>query len=295
MALRGRGSEAGVKQSKVWFLLLAISLLAMFFASSGLHVLSREAVYPFSNFFVWTERVAGKRVRALLQRADYAARYARLEQDLARLQVLVDEADAKDKEIARLRQALELVSASQSRLTVAPIVSRGGTLAVWQSVRLGKGSDEGLRKGDVVIVPEGVVGRITAVTPHTSDVMLITDPNSRVACELELPVDEQIGAVRGILYGGGVRAAADATLTLLYVVEPLRLRYLAREYEPAPRTRVITSGLGTAYPKGLTVGYLLSSKAEANNLSREGEVVPAVDIAALDYVFVYSVRRSDAR
>lgn len=285
-----------MKQSKVWFFVLAISLLAMFFAGSGLHVLSREAVYPFSNFFVWTERVVGKRVRALLQRADYAARYARLEQDLARLQVLVDEGDAKDKEIARLRQALDLVSASQSHVTVAPIISRGGTLAVWQSIRLGKGAEEGLRKGDVVIVPEGVVGRITAVTPHTSDVMLITDPNSRVACELELPVDEQIGAVRGILYGGGVRAtAADATLSLLYVVEPLRLRYLAREYEPAPRTRVVTSGLGTAYPRGLTVGYLLSSKTEANNLSREGEVVPAVDIAALDYVFVYSVRRSDAR
>ncbi len=285
-----------MKQSKVWFLVLAISLLAMFFAGSGLHVLSREAVYPFSNFFVWTERVAGKRVRALLQRADYAARYARLEQDLARLQVLVDEGDAKDKEIARLRQALDLVSASQSHVTVAPIISRGGTLAVWQSIRLGKGLEQGLRKGDVVIVPEGVVGRITAVTPHTSDVMLITDPNSRVACELELPVDEQIGAVRGILYGGGVRAtSADATLSLLYVVEPLRLRYLAREYEPAPRTRVVTSGLGTAYPRGLTVGYLLSSKTEANNLSREGEVVPAVDIAALDYVFVYSVRRSDAR
>ena len=135
---------------------------------------------------------------------------------------------------------------------------------------------------------KGDVGRVADVSPHTSEVMLVTDPNSRVACELETP-GEGVGVVRGILYGGGSRPSADPALTLLYVVDPLRLRYLAREFEPAPRVRVVTSGLGTTFPKGLTVGYVLESRLEPNGLSREASVMPAVDMAALDEVFVLSL------
>ena len=146
------------------------------------------------------------------------------------------------------------------------------------------------RSGDPVVVPDGVVGRVTEVSPHTCEVMLVTDPNSRVACELETP-GEGIGVVRGILYGGGAVPAAQPQLTLLYVVEPLRLRYLAREFEPAPRTRVVTSGLGQTFPRGLTVGYLLESRLEPNGLSRVAQVMPSVDLAALDEVFVLSTGR----
>jgi rod shape-determining protein MreC len=130
---------------------------------------------------------------------------------------------------------------------------------------------------------------VVDVSPHTSEVMLITDPNSRVACELESP-GEGVGVVRGILYGGGERSAADPKLKLLYVVDPLRLRYLAREFEPAPRTRVVTSGLAQTFPKGLAVGYLLESRLEPNGLSREASVMPAVDMAGLDEVFILSIR-----
>jgi rod shape-determining protein MreC len=65
---------------------------------------------------------------------------------------------------------------------------------------------------------------------------------------------------------------------------------MAREFEPAPRTRVITSGLGNTFPKGLTIGYLLSSTMEPQNLSREAEVMPAVDMAGLQDVFILAAR-----
>jgi rod shape-determining protein MreC len=74
------------------------------------------------------------------------------------------------------------------------------------------------------------------------------------------------------------------------VVDPLRLRYLAREFDPAPRTRVVTSGLGQTFPKGLTVGYVLESRLEPNKLSREAAVMPAVDLASVHDVFILSAR-----
>jgi rod shape-determining protein MreC len=274
-----------VKQTKWWIWLLAASLGVLVFWHAGANVLSREALYPYENAKVWFDRTVWVRVRAVITRARTATRAAMLERDVARLRMAVSEVEELEAEVARLRELLDFSPPIACRWQAAPVLSRGGTSAVWQSVRLGKGSRHGVRKGDPVVVPDGIVGRVAEVSPHTCDVMLITDPNSRVACELETP-GEGVGVVRGILYGGGSRPAAAPALTLLYVVEPLRLRYLSRDFEPPPRTRVVTSGLGTTYPKGLTVGYLLESKLNPDGLAREASVIPAVDMAALDEVFI---------
>ena len=278
-----------MKQSKLWVWLLVLSLGALLFWRAGVRDFSREALYPYENACLWFERTVWVRVQALSSRAHHASRNAMLERDVARLQMAAADTDALEAEAARLRGLLDFSPPVACRWLAAPVISRGGTSGMWQSVRLAKGSAQGVRKGDPVVVPEGVVGRVVDVSLHTSEVMLITDPNSRVACELESS-GEGVGIVRGILYGGGERPAADPALKLLYVVDPLRLRYLAREFEPAPRTRVVTSGLAQTFPKGLTVGYLLESRVEPNGLSREATVMAAVDMASLDEVFILSAR-----
>lgn len=274
-----------MKQAKRWVWLLVVSLGVLVFWHTGASVLSREALYPYENAKVWFERTVWVRLQAVVSRARNAARASMLERDVARLRMALAETETLEAEVSRLRVLLDFSPPIACRWQAAPVLSRGGTAAVWQSVRLAKGSLHGVRKGDPVVVPDGVAGRVTEVSPHTCEVMLITDPNSRVACELETP-GEGVGVVRGILYGGGARPTANPVLTLLYVVEPLRLRYLARDFEPPPRTRVVTSGLGPTYPKGLTVGYLLESRLESDGLSREAAVMPAVDMAALDEVFI---------
>jgi rod shape-determining protein MreC len=277
----------------MWVWLLVLSLGALIFWRAGVRDFAREAVYPYANACNWLERTVGVRLYAIFSRARQSSRNAMLERDVARLQIRVAEAESLEAEVARLRQLLDFSPPVACRWLAAPVLSRGGTSAVWQSVRLGKGSLQGVRKGDPVVVPEGLAGRVVDVSPHTSEVMLITDPNSRVACELDVP-GEGVGVVRGILYGGGSTSVADPKLTLLYVVEPLRLRYLAREFEPAPRTRVVTSGLGQTFPKGLTVGYVLESKLEPNKLSREASVLPSVDLASLHEVYILSARGNHA-
>ncbi len=278
-----------MKQAKLWVWLLFLSLGALVFWRAGVRDISREALYPYENAKLWFERTVWVRAHAFFSGVNHASRNAMLERDVARLQIAESEAEALAAEVTRLRSLLDFTPPVSCHWMAAPVLSHGGTAAVWQSLRLAKGSLHGVRKGDPVMVPEGVVGRVSDVSAHTSEVMLVTDPNSRVACELETP-GEGVGVVRGILYGGGSHPADEASLTLLYVVDPLRLRYLSREFEPAPRTRVVTSGLGQSFPKGLTVGYLLESRLEPNGLSREASVMPAVDMASLSEVFVLSQR-----
>jgi cell shape-determining protein MreC len=277
-------------KSKVWIFLLVISLGVFLFLRHSVTAFASETIYPFSNAYCWFDQTIGLSIRAALTRVDYAARCAKQERELARLQVMFTEAETRETLVKHQRALLEYTPPVSCRWQAAPVISRGGTVAIWQTLRLGKGSAHGIRKGDLIMVPEGVVGRVSDVTLHTSDVMLITDPNSRVACELDISSEEGTGVIRGILYGGGVRPGGDPKLTLLYVVEPMRLRYMAREFEPAPRTRVVTSGLGNTFPKGLTVGYVLSSMMEPQRLSREAEIMPAVDMASLYDVFVLSIR-----
>ena len=274
-----------MKQAKLWVWLLVLSLGALVFWRAGVHDFARESLYPYENAKLWFDRTVSVRVKAVFSRTSHASRNAMLERDVARLRIAESETEALAAEVSRLRTLLEFSPPVATRWQAAPVLSRDGTSAVWQSVRLAKGSQHGIRKGDPVVVPDGVVGRVTDTSAHTCEVMLVTDPNSRIACELETP-GEGLGAVRGILYGGSSRPTADPKLTLLYVVDPLRLRYLARDFEPAPRTRVVTSGLGPVFPKGLTVGYVLESRLEPNGLSREAEVMPAVDVAGIEEVFV---------
>ena len=281
-----------MKQAKFWIWLFVLTLAALASWQAGVRDFAREAVYPYENAKVWFDRTVGVRVKAVFNRVSHASRNAMLERDVSRLRILAAENEALEADVARLRSVLDFTPAVDCRWIAAPVLSRGGTIAVWQSMRVAKGSLHGVRKGDPVVVPDGVVGRVSDVSPHTSEVMLITDPNSRVSCELETPGAE-VGAVRGILYGGGTRPAADPQLTLLYVIEPLRLRYLERDFEPPPRTRVVTSGLGQAFPRGLTVGYLLESSMERNGLAREAEIMPAADLASADEVFILSVSRGD--
>ena len=66
----------------------------------------------------------------------------------------------------------------------------------------------------------------------------------------------------------------------------LVLRHLTGEGDLPPRSRVVTSGLGGVFPKGIEVGVLLGIRTDADGLSREGEVLPSVDFPELEDVFI---------
>ncbi|MBO4287987.1 MAG: rod shape-determining protein MreC [Kiritimatiellae bacterium] len=262
-----------------------LTLLAVLVWRSDVCGFAREALYPFENLNVWFRRAVVSRVRGVFRRSAQAAECETLRRNLQRLELEIEELGKVEAENKRLSELLDLQPTARVRWQAARVHSRGGTTGVRQSIRVGKGSLHGVRVGDPAVVPEGVVGRVMTVSAKTADILLLTDPNCRIPVELELE-GEDFGTVRGILHGGGTRTADDPTLTMIYVVEPLRIRYLERDFAPPPRTRVVTSGLGGAFPKGLTIGWMLDSREDVNGLSREAEVVPAVDFAGLETVFL---------
>lgn len=163
-------------------------------------------------------------------------RSARSLEDEARLRAL-----ASDN--ARLRQLLGLQRASGEDTLSAPVISRQ-TGGWWQQLVIGKGAIAGVRAGQPVLAPGGLIGLVASVTPTTATITLLTDPSSRVGVWVSR------GRHHGLLSGVGS-------------ARPL-LRFLDKDPEARPGDLVVTSPASTLVPPNLPVGVIQTVDADAD-------------------------------
>lgn len=231
---------------------------------------SSEAIYPVGHAKRAFFSMVGARVRGFFNGSSASVENQRLRREVAALKVLKGDVARLEVENARLRRALDYSARTPEIWLPAGVLSAGGGAAgVHEFVRVDKGSSSGVKEGAIVVVPEGVVGRVTEVHPHSAEVTLLSDPSVKVACELALPGARK---VQGVLTGGGN--------------EHLVLRHLTGTEGLRPSVRVFTSGRGGIFPRGLSVGTLLGVRKDAKGLAYEGEVLPSVDFSTLEDVFI---------
>jgi rod shape-determining protein MreC len=142
-------------------------------------------------------------------------------------------------------------------------------------IRIDRGQRE-VEPGMAVFTAEGLVGRVAAVYGGHADVMLITDPQSRV--DVVVPRTGGRGILLGLGEGDRYRC---------------RIKDVERPSEPnaADGTikvgdEVVTSGLGAAFPGGMTVGKVSKVTTKDYGMFQEVEVEPAVELATLRAVMV---------
>ncbi|MEL7407837.1 MAG: rod shape-determining protein MreC, partial [Cyanobacteria bacterium J06558_2] len=166
----------------------------------------------------------------------------------------------------QLKQLLDY-RASQSATTVAaPIIGRNRD-RWWHKVTLGKGSLEGIKPGYIVMGIGGLVGRITQVTPHTSKVLLISDPTSKVGTVLSH--NRQLGYIEG---------TAEASVIM---------HFFEQFNDIQPGDSITTSNLSKLYPPGLPVGKVKSTVPNQDAATKvEIELTAPIDI--LEWVIVQS-------
>ena len=217
-----------------------------------------EAVFPVERARrVFSDKV-WSRVKGACRGAAASAENVALRREVAALALAREDA-------ARL----EAENEREPKTWLAAAVLVGGGSGPHGMLRVDKGSLAGVREGSIVVIPEGLVGRVESVTPHTSEIRLVTDPSLGVGCEVSLPGG---GVLRGTLAGG-----TDERLVMKHILSAAPV---------PPRSPVFTSGLGGIYPKGIAVGTLLEVRNDSDSPRREGEVLPAVDFATLRDVFI---------
>lgn len=271
---------------RVLVILLAVVLFAL--CNGTVRAFCAEAVYPFQRVAVWVRVQLGGRLGAAWQGLlegpepeSVAKGRAGVEAwELARLR----------EENAQLRKALQWSTTQPVKVVAAPVWSYGGGLGVWPRLTLGIGSLRGVVAGDAVVTPEGLVGRVAeGVTPHTCEVLLLSDPGQSVAAEVP-------GVTRGILQGtAGKDFGESPEASLLYAPNDLLLRYVFRDVEVKEGQAVQTEGSGGLYPRGLHIGTVAEKILLPSEVLCEVRVKAAVDPTLLEVVYVLVKEGADER
>ena len=179
----------------------------------------------------------------------------------ARILELEQRASELEQQNLQLKQLLDYGEVQTVKTLAAPIIGRNRD-RWWDSVTLGKGSEDGVLPGYTVMGIGGLVGRVTQVTPHTSRVLLISDTTSRVGAVLTR--NRQLGYLEG-------RGSLTA-----------QMHFFNRVVDIKPGDEIATSNLSKLYPAGLPIGKVKSTGSEVV----EVELAAPIDI--LEWVAVRS-------
>lgn len=270
------------------FLIIVGSILFIL-ANSTVRGFCSELTYPFRRVSGWMWSQVSDRMEAAWRGFCDGTMRFETEVELERLRVLLSETESLATENAALRQALAWKSRQPFKTVAAPVWSYGGGLGVWPRLTLGVGSNAGISAGDAVVVPEGLVGRVAeGVTPHTCEVILLSDTGCRVAAEIP-------GLTKGIIQGcGGDDFGNFEDEDLLYQGHPLKMRFVGRDVELMEGREIVTEGSGGIFPRGIVIGHVLGRQLDASGLLTEVLVAPTVDSTLLDTVFVLTTRAGGA-
>jgi len=199
-------------------------------------------------------------VGARRENAELKARVAALSGAEARLREV-------ELELARLEALAGLIGRTEPRPLGARVVARGGSER-YRTVRVDRGTADGVAVGRPAVAPGGAVGQVVGVTGSHADVMLLTDPLSAVA------VVVQESRVPGIVEGLGGDGCA--------------LRYVPRPEQPnlPVGALLVTSGEDGLFPKGLPVGRVAAILPGTTGLFLDVRVTPAVDVDRVEEVLV---------
>ena len=145
--------------------------------------------------------------------------------------------EALERENIRLRALLENSFKLGEQVLIAELLSVNIASPYENIVVVNKGTRFGVHIQQPVVDANGVVGQVFRALPHTSEIMLITDPNHAI------PVQINRNGLLTIAVGSGE-------------LNRLNLPFLPNNADVQPGDLLITSGLGGTFPQGYPVAVV---------------------------------------
>lgn len=135
-----------------------------------------------------------------------------------------------------------------------------------------KGSEDGIKKGMVVIAAQGLVGQVSSVAKNWSVVECIINENVAVSVMPE-STRENTGILQGYIDG-----KTSDKLT--------KISYLPMDSKIKKGDVILTSGLGQVYPKEIRVGEVISVEEDKVNVMKSAIVKTFVDFDSLEELVI---------
>ncbi|ACK71785.1 rod shape-determining protein MreC [Gloeothece citriformis PCC 7424] len=190
----------------------------------------------------------------------------------ARVQELQERVKELEQQNQQLKSLLGYFEDQPQPAITAPVIGRSSD-DWWQQVILGRGSRDGVEKGAAVTGIGGLVGRISEVTPHTSRVLLISNPTSRVGATITR------SRSMGLIQGQGSKIAV--------------MQFFEKVPDVRPGDTVTTSSVSRLFPSGLPIGRVKSVNLEARGPAPEAQIELIAPINNLEWVIIHPLKRQD--
>ena len=272
------------------FVVLSLVMLTAYFGESDggvFHTLQRgaqealapietgagRALKPFRDFFGWF----GDTLDAKGENED-------LRKEVEELRKRVGAASTAAEDARQLKGLVDLEQADGFPQGTEPVAARviARSPTVWySSVKIDKGSGDGVREDQPVIAAGGLAGKVTSVTSGTAEVTLLTDASSAVSAQV-MP-----SGATGIVKP----EVGQPDDLLLDFVSPGR-----RVTEDAI---IVTSGftsdrVQSRFPRGIPIGRVSRADLDEVELYQRVHIEPFADVRRIDIVEVLTQRGQPA-
>lgn len=189
-----------------------------------------------------------------------------------RLRIEAGRLEEIQRENVLLTALLQFRAGFEYQTVAATVIARESS-EFRRVVTLDRGTDHGVRVGDVVVAGGGaLVGRVSEVGTDASTLVLLTDATSTVIGQLVTTA--ATGAVSGQLGGVLVMDRIDATERI-----DLGAEVVTAGIE-------LAGGVRSPYPKGLLIGQVVDVRRDANDVVQTAFLQPAAELDRIEYVLI---------
>ncbi len=192
-----------------------------------------------------------------------------LKQRIQELEVEVKQKEDLASENERLKRMLDLKEQSSYKVLTASVIGRDAS-AWFDSSIINRGSLDGVELNMPVVADGGIVGRVTAVSPLTAQVDLITRNKSGLGGVVgEVGTSNALGVVSGT-------SKKDL----------LEMRYVPGSVEVKVGDTVYTSGQDGIFPAGLKIGEIVEVVSGSTTTPHQILIRPSARLDSMQEVAV---------
>jgi rod shape-determining protein MreC len=238
-------------------------------AASRLRLALGGLFLPLFGFAGAAQQLPRDLVDSVLPRRELLREIDNLRRQNQQLQAEKLQANAIALENDQLRSLLGWAKQQPWKFKLARVITRDPA-NWWRTIEIDLGSRDGMTMDLPVLTTDGLVGRISSVGYTHSQVILVGDPKCKVSALVEDPAQDS-----GILSASGPLDSSLADLT-----------YLSGTADLKPGQRVVTSGIGGVFPKGIPLGQVVDSRQVDFGLYTEARVKLSANLGSLEQVWV---------
>ena len=223
----------------------------------------QEIIAPLEKLWHTTHTFVSRSWSRYLNLSQVATENQQLKDEVTRLRTRLLFYKEKEAETSQLRRLLGFTRLHQLDMVVARIIARPGHFA-FLSVRVDRGTSDGVAVAMPVVSADGVVGRVVRVGRNYADVQLLVDS------DFHADVLVQRTRIRTTIRGNLDNCVLE----------------MQRATELKIGDTIITSGIVDSFPKGVPVGEVVRISYAANTVAQQITVAPSVDHRQLEEVSI---------